>query len=105
VYRNAFPDADTFAGEVKALLAPDHQMLRMWNASAVLAHLTQSVNSKQRALHLLNYGIESLGEVQIQMKGSFRKGEMLSPHLSNPVPLKLELKPGVTEFTVPDLVL
>jgi hypothetical protein len=103
VYRDAFPDADTFAGQVRALLAPDRQMVRMWNASAVLAQLVQSVNSKQRALHLLNYGIERLEEVQIQVKGSFRRGVMLSPDLSNPVPLKLEMKQDATEFTIPSL--
>jgi hypothetical protein len=103
VYRDAFPDADTFAGEVRALLAPDHQMVRMWNASTVFAHLTQSVNSKQRALHLLNYGIEPLEEVQVQVKGSFRKGEILAPDLPNPIPLKLEPKQGATEFTIPSL--
>jgi hypothetical protein len=103
VYRETFPDPDTFANEVKRLLGPDLQPVRLWNGSAVLAHLAQSPGSNQRALHLLNYGIDPVEELQVQVKGSCRKGEILSPDQSTPVPLKLSLKPGSTEFTIPSL--
>jgi len=103
VYRDEFPDAGALAAEVKALLAPNSRIVRLWNAPTVLAHPTQLANSNQLALHLLNYGIEPLEELQVQVKGSFRKGAMLAPDLLNPIPLRLERKQGATEFTIPSL--
>ncbi len=103
VYRSAFPDPDTFANEMRRLLGTDLQPVRMWNSSAVLAHLTHSPDSNLHALHLLNYGIEAAQNLQVQVKGSFRKGEILSPDLPASAPLALNPKPGGTEFTIPSL--
>jgi hypothetical protein len=104
VYSNAFPEPDAFAGDVRALLTTsDQRLVRMWNAPGILAHQTQSVDLKRKALHLLNYGIEPWEELQVSVKGSFQKGELVAPDLKSSVPLKLEPKSGATEFIVPKL--
>jgi hypothetical protein len=103
VYQHGFPDPDSFASEMKVLLGRDQQSIRMWNASTVLCHLAQSIDTREQALHLFNYGIEPVEELQVQVKGSFRQGLMWAPDFPEPVPLQLSFGTNTTEFTIPRL--
>jgi len=103
IYQPTFPDPDSFASEIKTLLGRDQQPVRMWNASTVLCNLAQSVDTREEALHLFNYGIEPVEELQVQVNGSFHQGLMLAPDLPEPVSLRLSFGTYTTEFTIPRL--
>jgi hypothetical protein len=108
VYGNAIGDPDQFSREVRAAVPFTERWVRLWNAPTVLARTAQVPNSENRIVHLINYGIEPVDELQIQVKGHFRRVQVLSPDNPKPRdPKSFSLSPlnkaGFTEFVLPRL--
>jgi hypothetical protein len=108
VYGDAISDPDQFSREVRSAVPFTDRWVRLWNAPTVSARTAQVPNSRKRIVHLVNYGIEPIDELQIQVKGSFTRVQVLSPdypEASGPNDLNLTLvnKAGFTEFLLPSL--
>jgi hypothetical protein len=102
VYKEAVSDPNDFAREVRTFIPPEQRLVKLWNAPTVFARLTSTGNG-QHCLQLLNYGLEPAEELQVQVRGSYRRVQAMS--LESPQPLNLQVKTndGFTEFTVPRL--
>jgi hypothetical protein len=106
VYGGPISDPDRFAKDVRAAVSFNDRWIRTWNAPTVLARTAQTKNSKQRIVHLINYGVEPIAELQIQVRGHFKTVQVLRPEdspsgfLKGPVVTPVR-KDGFTEFVLP----
>jgi len=108
LYGKPISDPDQFSKDVRAAVSFNDRWVRIWNAPTVLARTAQTTASTQRIVHLVNYGIEPIEELQIQVKGHFKRVQVLRPQdsstgFSNGPVVTPVRKDGFTEFILPRL--
>jgi hypothetical protein len=93
--QKAAPDPSNFAAEVRQALG-DRRPFRLANAQQVIGLLT---SGRERVLHLLNYGIDPIQDVRVQLAKPSARAHLFSPEEPNGKPL--EIRQG--EIAVPEI--
>jgi hypothetical protein len=93
--RTSVSDPSAFAAEVRSALG-DRRPFRLTNAQEVIAVLSVG---KQRVLHLLNYGIDPIQGVGVQLAQQPSRATLFAPE--KPAGVALEIHQG--EILIPEL--
>jgi len=96
-------DPETFAQDVRRLMAQQHVPVNLWNSLTTLVVEYPGARTGERIVELVNYDEEST-QVQVQVKGNYKAAKYESPERGCCETLKTEHVNGFTEFVVPDLV-
>jgi hypothetical protein len=89
------PDPSNFAAEVRGILG-DRRPFRLTNAQQVIGFLTAGGD---RVLHLLNYGIDPIQDVRVQLSQPPARATLFSPE--EPAGKPLEIRQG--EVSIPEM--
>jgi hypothetical protein len=87
-------DPSDFAAQVRTALG-DHRPFRLTNGQQVIGALT---GSPERVLHLLNYGIDPIQDVRVQLADPPARATLFAP---GEEPRVLEIHQG--EIAVPEM--
>ena len=93
--RRSVPDPSAFAAEVRSALG-DRRPFRLTNAQEVIAVLSVG---NQRVLHLLNYGIDPIQDVRVQLTQPPSRAKLFAPE--KPAGVALEIRQG--EIVIPEM--
>jgi hypothetical protein len=101
-YRRPIADPSEFALDVIDIIHHRNRAVRLWNALAVIALVTESPQAGERLLHVINYGSPIDTELQARVQGHFTKAMLLRPDAS-PVPLQAAKRGATTELFLPEV--
>jgi protein-tyrosine-phosphatase len=102
--REAIVDPETFAQDVRRLMAKEQIPVSLWNSLTTLAAAYPSEKNGGTVVELVNY-TEEATEVQLQVKGKFASVCYESPEKGCCEMLKPSVVDGFTEFVVPGVVI
>jgi protein-tyrosine-phosphatase len=95
-------DPETFAQDIRRLLARDHALISLWNGLTTIAVPYTSNGRDVEEIEFINYAADPL-PVQVQVKGSFRSVRYENPGHACCQSLALVQHNGFTEFVIPEL--
>ena len=93
--RGSPPNPSEFAAEVRQVLG-DRRPFRLTNGQQVIALLTAG---RERVLHLLNYGIDPIQDLRVQLANAATRARLFSP--DEPDGKSLDIRQG--EVTIPEM--
>jgi hypothetical protein len=99
----AIGDPETFAQDVRRLMAQTNVPVSLWNSLTTLVAAYRGTKAGETVVELVNYDQE-LSEVQVQVKGTFRSASYETPERAESEKLKTTQVNGFVQFVVPDLV-
>ena len=100
----AVSDPETFAQDVRRLMAKDQMPVSLWNSLTTIVAEYPGEKQGEATVELINYD-EERTQVQVQVKGAFGSVRYESPEQGCCEKLKPSHVDGFTEFVVPDLVI
>jgi hypothetical protein len=95
-------DPENFARDLRRLIGPERPSLALWNSLTTLVAAYREQSHSAVTLYLVNYA-DQPDNVQVQVKGHFRRVRLESPDEPCCVSLPSVERGGFTEFTVPSL--
>jgi hypothetical protein len=101
-YRSSIDDPSEFALDVIDIITHKRRAVRLWNAPAAIALVTDSPRRGERLLHVINYGAPLDMEVQARVQGHFTKAMLLRPDGTS-TPLAPARRGTTTEVFLPGL--
>jgi hypothetical protein len=101
-YKKPIADPSEFALDVIDLITHKSRPVRLWNAPAVIALVTNSPRAGERLAHMINYGSPIDSEMQARVQGHYTKAVLLRPDAA-PLALKAAKRGATTEVFVPAL--
>ena len=101
-YRRPVVDPSEFALDVIDIITHKSRAVRLWNALAAIALVTDSPQKGERLLHVINYGSPVDTELQARIQGHFTKAMLLRPDAS-PVSLQTAKRGTTTEVFLPEV--
>jgi hypothetical protein len=100
-YNQAVADPGDFALDVLDLAA-GHRPVRVFDASAVVATVSQGAARGSAILSIVNYGSPARSDTTVHVSGTYSSATLLRPE-SQPAPLRTYRRGGSTEVVVPRL--
>ncbi len=97
-------DPETFAQDVRRLMAKDRVPVSLWNSLTTLVVEYPGEKKDETIVELVNYD-EERTQVQVQVKGAFESIKFESPDQGCCETLKPSRVDGFTEFVVPNLLI
>jgi hypothetical protein len=97
-------DPETFAQDVRRLMAKDRVPVSLWNSLTTLVVEYPGAKPGEAVVELVNYDEEPT-QVQVQVKGEFESVKFESPEAGCCEALKPSQVDGFTDFVVPNLVI
>ena len=97
-------DPETFAQDVRRLMAKDRVLVSLWNSLTTLVVEYPGERKDEATVELVNYD-EERTQVQVQVKGAFESIKFESPDQGCCETLKPSHVDGFTEFVVPNLLI
>jgi hypothetical protein len=97
-------DPETFAQDVRRLMAKDRVPVSLWNSLTTLVVEYPGAKPGETVVELVNYDEEPT-QVQVQVKGTFNSVKFESPDAGCCETLKASQVDGFTDFVVPNLVI
>ncbi len=97
-------DPETFAQDLRRLMAKDRVPVSLWNSLTTLAVEYPGEKKDEATVELVNYDEEPT-QVQVQVKGAFESIKFESPDQGCCETLKPSHVNGFTEFVVPNLLI
>jgi len=101
--KGAITDPETFAQDVRRLLAKSSVPVSLWNSLTMLVAAYPGKRAGEVMVELVNYDEETT-QVQVQVKGTFRFASLETPESGKSEKLQTEQVNGFTQFVVPELV-
>lgn len=101
--QEAIVDPETFAQDVRRLMAKTNVPVSLWNSLTTLVAAYRGTKAGETIVDLVNYDEES-SEVQVQVKGTFHSASYETPERGQSEKLKTTQVNGFAQFVVPDLV-
>lgn len=95
-------DPENFARDLRRLIGRERSVLGLWNSLTTLITAYREPDRQEITLYLVNYA-EQPDNVQVQVKGRFRRVRFESPAEPCCVSLLSVERNGFTEFTIPSL--
>ena len=95
-------DPSEFALDVIDVISHKRRPVRLWNAPAVIALVTDSPRRGERLLHVINYGSPINNDVQVRIQGHFTKATLMRPDAA-PVALKPAKRGTTTEIFLEEM--
>jgi hypothetical protein len=102
--RGPLSDPETFAQDIRRLMAKQQIPLSLWNSLTTLVVEYPGEKQGETIVELVNYDEEAT-EVQVRVKGTYGSVKFESPDRSCCETLKPAELDGFTEFVVPNLVI
>jgi hypothetical protein len=102
--REAVSDPETFAQDIRRLMAKQKIPVSLWNSLTTLVAAYPGPAAGETVLELVNYA-EEMVEAQVQVKGNFDSVRFESPEHGCCETLNPSHVDGFTEFVVRDLVI
>ena len=100
----AVSDPETFARDIRRLMAKQSVPVSLWNSLTTLVAAYQGEKTDETVIELVNYAQELL-QVQVQVKGELGSVRFASPERGCCEVLTPSYRDGFTEFVVPDLTI
>ncbi|HYO82502.1 MAG TPA: hypothetical protein VES20_13955 [Bryobacteraceae bacterium] len=101
-YRRRISDPSEFALDVIDVVTHKRRPVRLWNAPAIVAVVTESAERGERLVQLVNYGSPVTSEVQLRVQGQYARATLRRPD-GSPLSLKAASRGSTTEVFVPEL--
>lgn len=95
-------DPENFARDVRRLIGRDRSALALWNSLTTIVTAYREETPAETTLYLVNYD-DQPDNVQVQVKGNFKRVRFDSPEEHCCVSLPFVERNGFTEFTIPSL--
>jgi hypothetical protein len=100
----ALTDPETFAQDVRRLMAKEQIPVSLWNSLTTLTVSYDGEKASETTVELVNYAEEAT-QVQVQVRGKFASVHLETPERGCCETLKASHVDGMTEFVVPDVVI
>ena len=89
------------ADKARSLLTDKKRLLRIFGAEVVIGRLY--MGEGRARIHLLNYGRDNVEGIRVLVRGSYSDVRIAAFGYPGAKPEDLEIKNGMTEFTIPNL--
>jgi hypothetical protein len=99
IHRDDITDPNAFAIEIRKALG-DRRPFRITNGQQVIANLV-GVDDGKRVLHLLNYGIDPIQDVRVQLSRPANRATLYTPGTTSGRTIEIHLG----EFSVPEMAI